>query len=132
MKIHLSGLHGFVPQPERDHRAVHAVVKKVHGCGVATDMRGDSLPFERGTCLHGNAGLLDEETLDCIAAQSTAPEAGKDRIFGLTVAFPKPGVYHFGRFRTERRATLFSAFPETAHEIAPLNSLSVFDKCPHE
>jgi len=95
-------------------------------------MRGDSLPFERGTCLHGNAGLLDEETLDCIAAQSTAPEAGKDRIFGLTVAFPKPGVYHFGRFRTERRATLFSAFPETAHEIAPLNSLSVFDKCPHE
>ena len=41
MKIHLSGLHGFVPQPERDHRAVHAVVKKVNGCGVAAD---DLLP----------------------------------------------------------------------------------------
>ena len=62
-----------MPQPERDHRAVHAVVKKVHGCGVATDMRGDPLPFKRGTCLHGNTGVLGEETLDRIAAQSTAP-----------------------------------------------------------
>ena len=84
MKIHLSGLHGFVPQPERDHRAVHTVLKKVHGCGVATDTRGDPFPFKRGTCPCGNTGVLGEETLDRIAAQSTAPEAGKDRISSVS------------------------------------------------
>ena len=64
------------------------MVKKVHGCGVATDMRGDSLPFERRAAPRGKMGVFGEKTLDRIAAESATADAGKDRIFGLTVAFP--------------------------------------------
>ncbi len=88
MEIHLCRLHGLVPQPERDHGAIHTMVKKVHGCGVATDMRGDSLPFERRATPRGQMGVFCEKTLDRIAAESATANAGKDRIFGLTVAFP--------------------------------------------
>jgi len=33
-------------------------------------------------------GVFCEKTLDRVTAQSIATNAGKDRIFGLTVAFP--------------------------------------------
>jgi hypothetical protein len=66
-----------VPQPESDHGAVHTVVKKVHGCGVAADMRGYSLPFERGTGLCSKMGVLGDEMLDRITAKSVSTDAGK-------------------------------------------------------
>jgi hypothetical protein len=88
MEVHPCALQRFVPQPERDHGAINPMLQKVHGGGVSTNMRGYSLPFKRGTGLYGNTGVLGKETLDCIAAQSTASEAGKERIFGLTVMFP--------------------------------------------
>jgi hypothetical protein len=64
------------------------MVKKVHGCGVPTDMRRDSLPFERRATACGQMGVLSEQTRDGIAAEPAATDAGKDRILGLTVAFP--------------------------------------------
>ena len=87
MEIPLSCLHRFVPQPERDHRAVHAVVKKVHGCGVPTDVRANFLPFEGRATPLGQMGVFDEEALNRITAESAAADAGKDWILGLTVAF---------------------------------------------
>ena len=47
----------------------------------------DLLPFERRATPRGKMGVFGEETLDRIAAESAAADAGKDRIFGLTVAF---------------------------------------------
>jgi len=76
-----------VPQPERDHGAIDAMVKKVHGCGVPTDMRGDILLFERRATPCGQVGVFGDETLDRIAAECAATDAGKHRIFGPTVAF---------------------------------------------
>ena len=63
------------------------MVKKVHGCGMPTDMWGDSLPFERGATSRSPMGVFSEETLDRIATESAAVDAGKDRIFGLAEAF---------------------------------------------
>ena len=87
MEIHLCCLRGFVPQPERDHGAIHTVVKKVHGRAVPTDMRGDLLPFKRRATPRGPTGVFGKEVLDCITAESAASDAGKDRIFGLAEAF---------------------------------------------
>jgi len=88
MEIHLSRLRGFMSQPERDHGAIHAVVKKVHGCGMSTDMWGNSLPFEGGATSCGQTGVFSHETFDRIPTESAAADAGKDRIFGLALAFP--------------------------------------------
>ncbi len=63
------------------------MMQKVHGCRVSTGMRGDSLPSERGAALRSKMGVLGDETLDCIPAQSVPSNAGEYRIFGLTVAF---------------------------------------------
>jgi hypothetical protein len=62
-------------------------MKKVHGCGVPTDMRSDLLPFERRATSCGQMGVFGEEALDRITAESAAADAGKDRIFEPTVAF---------------------------------------------
>jgi hypothetical protein len=74
-------------QPERDHGAIHAVVKKVHGCGMPTDMWGDTLPIERRATSCGQMDVFSHEAFDRIATESAAADAGKDRIFGLAVAF---------------------------------------------
>ena len=86
--IHVGCFRRFVPQPECNHGAIHAMVKKVHGCGVATDMRADLLPFEGRATRRGQMGVFGQETLDRITAKSAAADAGKDWIFGLTVALP--------------------------------------------
>jgi hypothetical protein len=87
MEIHLCSLRGFVPQPKGDHRPIHTVLKKVHGCGVSTDVRGYSLPSERGAGLGGKMGVLGDATLDRIAAKSMVTHAGEDRISRHTVTF---------------------------------------------
>jgi hypothetical protein len=78
-------------------------------------MRRNPLPFERRAGRFRTTGVFGDETLDCIATESGATDAGKERIFRLTVAFTKPSLQHLCRFRTEWSATLFSAFPEAAH-----------------
>jgi hypothetical protein len=40
-------------QPERDHRAINAMLKKVHGCSVAQNMRRDILSVERRAIAFG-------------------------------------------------------------------------------
>lgn len=115
MEIHLGCLHRFVPQPERDHGAIDTVLKKVHGCGVTQYMRRDGLPFERRASQFGSVGVLGDETLDRIATQPISPDAWKDGIIGQTVAFAQPSSEGPCRFRAERRATLFSAFPDATH-----------------
>jgi hypothetical protein len=82
---------------------------------VSKDVRRDFLPFERGATPRGKMGVFGEETFDRIAAESAATGVRKGRIFGLTLAFAQPGAHHRCCFRTERCATLFSAFPETVH-----------------
>jgi hypothetical protein len=63
------------------------MVKKVHGCGVPTDVRADLLPLERRATWRGQMGVFGEEALNRITAESAAADAGKDWILGLTVAF---------------------------------------------
>jgi hypothetical protein len=63
------------------------MVKKVHGCGVPTDVRANFLSFQgRATC-RGQMGVFGEEALNRIAAESAAADAGKDWILWLTMAF---------------------------------------------
>jgi hypothetical protein len=87
MEIHLCSPRGFVPQPKGEHRAIHTVLKKVHGCGVSTNVRGYSLPCERGAGLCGKMGVPSDATLDRIAAKPTVTHAGEDRISRHTVTF---------------------------------------------
>ena len=127
MKIHLRCFRGFVPQPERDHRAINTMLKKVHGCRVTTDVRRYSLPFEREADLSSKMGVLSDETLDRIPAKFFTTNTGEDRIFRLTVAFAQPRLKHLGRFRAQWRATLFSSFPEAAHVgTCPQNDILAF------
>ena len=115
MEIHLCCLHGFVPQPERDHRAIDAMLKKVHGCGVSKHMRGDVLPFEGGASPCGKMGVLGDKMLDRIATESD--RLGYWERPGSRVCQRVCVAKHraFCRFRTERRATLFPAFSYTTH-----------------
>ena len=76
-----------MPQPECDHRAIHTMMKKVHGCGVPTDMWSDFLPFERRATPRGQMGVFGEETLNRIATEPAAADAGEDGVLGPTVAF---------------------------------------------
>lgn len=64
------------------------MVKKIHGCGVATDVWGDSLVLERWTTLRSQLDVFCEKTLDRVTAESATPDTGKDRIFDVPVAFP--------------------------------------------
>jgi hypothetical protein len=54
------------------------MVKKVHGCGVPTDVRANFLPFEGWATPLGQMGVFGEEALDRIATESAAAGAGKD------------------------------------------------------
>jgi hypothetical protein len=113
-----------VSEPESDHAAVHTVVKKIHGCGVAANMRGYSLPFERVTGLCSKTRVLGDETLDRITAKSASTDAGEEGISGQTATFTEPGVEHFYRFQTERGATLFSPLSEATHvSTGPQNDI---------
>ena len=58
------------------------MLKKVHSCGVSKNMWRDLFTSERRTALFGNIDVLGYETLDRIAAKSTATNAGKNRVFG--------------------------------------------------
>ena len=99
------------------------MLQEVHGCGVTTDVRGESLPFERGTGRCGKMGVLGNETLDRIAAESATTDTRKERIFGQTMAFPQPRLEHvlragayvrcLGKGRKQRCTPLR---PETATE----------------
>jgi hypothetical protein len=60
-------------------------------------------------------GVLGDETLHCIAAKSTATDAGKDRLIRQSLAFAQPNLKCSCRFRAEWGATLFSAFPKAAN-----------------
>ena len=107
MEIHLGSFYGFVPQPERDHGAIDAMLKQVHGGGVAKYMRGDFLPLERRAGLLGNMGVLGDETLDRIAAKSAATDAGKDRL--PRSEMKNAGVRGAGTMRSLAPACFFRA-----------------------
>ena len=48
LQIDLGGLDRFVTEPQRDHRAIDACLKKVHGRRVAQAVDSDPLMFQRG------------------------------------------------------------------------------------
>jgi hypothetical protein len=50
-------------------------------------MWGDSLSFERWASSCGQMDVFSHATFDRIATEPAATGAGKDRIFGLAVAF---------------------------------------------
>ena len=79
-------------EPQCDHGAIDARLKKVHSCGVSKNMGRDLLAFERVVDLFGNIDVLGYETLDRISAKSATTNAGKNRTFGRTVAFSKPSI----------------------------------------
>ena len=87
MKVHVCCFCRFVPEPEADHRATNAMMKKVHRCGVSTDMRGDSLTSKRRAGLCSTMGVLGEEMLNRVTTKSVSPDAGKERICRLTCSF---------------------------------------------
>ena len=77
MEVHLRRLGGLVPEPERDHGAIHTVVQKVHRYGMSAHMRRDLFPFERRAIRGSQMAVFREATLDRIATESAATDAGK-------------------------------------------------------
>jgi hypothetical protein len=55
--IQLRCFHRFVTEPQSDDRPIHALLKKIHGNGVAKHMDGDAFLFERGADL-GRGGAM--------------------------------------------------------------------------
>jgi hypothetical protein len=45
VKIYLRGVHGFMSEPHRDYRTVHAVLQKIHRGAVAQDVWGHTFGF---------------------------------------------------------------------------------------
>ena len=82
MQIHLRGLHGFVPKPERNHGPVDAMTQELHGGAVSQHVRRDLFPFQRGTPLSSRARVAGDEPLDGISAERPATDRRKDRIAG--------------------------------------------------
>src|SRR3982750_1604158 len=111
VEIHLCGLDRFMPQPESNHRAVHSMLKKVHGCRVAQHGWADFFPPERWAIFRSECRVFGDEALDRITTELSATDTGKQRIFRATAAFAQPSLQHLCRFRTQRRAPVFSALP---------------------
>jgi hypothetical protein len=86
----LGGLDGLVAKPKSDHRTVHALVMKVHGQGVPEDMHRNPLLRERRALLASRSDVLGHETLDSIAAERSAPRAGKQRVRRTAGTVPQP------------------------------------------
>ena len=80
VQIHLCGLHGLVPKPERDHRSIDAMPQELHGRTVSQHMRRDPFTFQRGT-MSGRGGRVPrDQALDGIAAERMTSDTGKERV----------------------------------------------------
>ena len=103
MDIHLCSFDGFMAEPERDHRAVHSVLKKLHGCAVAKYMWCYALGLHRWAFAEGDVRILPDNTFNSITAEPIsaitdeqrlgvgAGSLGKPRTEGLYAVFPQWG-----------------------------------------
>ena len=70
--IHLSGLDGFVAQPQGDYRAIHAGLQEFHRGGVSQNMWADPLRIQRRTGSLSNCDMLGQQILHSIRAELAA------------------------------------------------------------
>jgi hypothetical protein len=98
-----------VSEPQRDNRAVDAVIEKLHCHGVSKDVRRDTFAGERGAASSRGGDVLGQEVSDAIAAERTAAGVGKQRFNGRRVAFPKPAAKSFQGITTEWSAAFLAA-----------------------
>jgi hypothetical protein len=72
----LSGANTFttstMAQPKRDHCAIHAVLKQLHGGAVTQHVRCYAFALERRACPGGQVDVLADDALDRIAAEPIA------------------------------------------------------------
>jgi hypothetical protein len=109
MQINLSCLDGLVPKPESNNRTVDAILEKVHGGGMSQRVRTYILPPKGRALFCGDGDVFLHQALNCITAELSASNAGKERIVRTAMALPYPGFQYFCRFGTERCASMFSA-----------------------
>ena len=100
MQINLSCLDGLVPKPESNNRTVDAILEKVHGGGMSQHMRTYILPPKRWALFCGDGDVFLHQALNCITAELSASNAGKERIVRTAMALPYPGFQYFCRFGT--------------------------------
>jgi hypothetical protein len=125
VEIHLGRLHRFVPEPESDDRAIHAVPQEFHGGRVSQHVRAHPFAFERRTSFLRRLDMTSDEPFDCIAAERVSACGGEERVSGLSVSIAQPGGHQSNGFPRQRRAALLPAFAfalqvgtGTEHDVA--------------
>ena len=108
VEVHLSRLRGLVPEPERDDRAVDAMLEEVHRCAVAEDVRRHPLTGERWARLACGGDVLGQDVSDAIAAERATSRAGKQGFGGSRAALTQPTAQNIRGVPAKRGAALLT------------------------
>ena len=109
MEIHLCGLHGLVSQPERDDRAIDAMLQEFHGGGMAKHVRCYGLAIEGRAAPFCGANMTSHQAFYGIPTQGATTTAGEDRSFGFAGTLVEPRHHDADHFVTKGRTSLLSA-----------------------
>ena len=102
MEIDLGRLDGFVPEPERNDGATDAIVQKLHRRCVAQAVRGDMSSLERRTALGRQYGVLPDNALDRVTAETAISVAHEQWPVGRVGPLVESGAEYRRRVRSER------------------------------
>ena len=126
MQVDVRGLDAFVSEPKRDGGGVHASLEQLHRVGVAEDMWRDLLAVERraaGGCV---PGVLRDEPLDGIRAETGSAASRKEGVAGFPSTLPHPDLENGDRLSVQRCAAVLAALTLTA-DIGAASQMNVID-----
>ena len=86
----------------------HAIAQKLHRRRVAQAMRGDMLALERRTALDRQGGVLLDDSLDRVTAETAILVAHEQWPVGRVGPFVEPSAEYRCRIRPERCRTILA------------------------
>ena len=110
VKVDLSGLDRFMPEPKSDDSGVVARFEELYGGCVAQDVGGYVLVDESRTLLASGSDILIDETLDGVATEDAAATTWEQRLRGSCSVLLEPVPKNVDRLRRERSTTFLAPF----------------------
>ena len=103
MFVDVSGLSGFVAEPDRDRRDVHALGPQEHRVRVAQSVRRGVFGRERRVGGARRGDMAGEDRADGVAAERTALPGREQGLVGLAVQLVDPCGQDRDRLAGQRR-----------------------------
>src|SRR5271157_6263964 len=97
-------------KPERDHRAIHTVLEKLHGRAVTQHVRRDAFAFQRRTPFRSPLRMRANNALDGIPAEPIAAIADEERLCLVASSLGEPVAQSLRAVLADRRRSLLAAF----------------------